>query len=122
MRLDHPLGLLDDRGAVAGHEQELGAVDAGGGVVGVELEGVAEGREGAGQIQIPVVASATVPPGEAITVTYSVTVNDATALGDGVLLNAVTSPDCFDPPVTDPDSGSEPEPMMSMPDAAADGG
>src|SRR5690606_32335885 len=39
---------------------------------------------------------------EVVTITYSVTVKDATALGDGRLRNAVTGGDCPDPAVTDP--------------------
>jgi fimbrial isopeptide formation D2 family protein/uncharacterized repeat protein (TIGR01451 family) len=42
--------------------------------------------------------------GQTATLTYSVTVNDATELGDGQLLNAVTGGDCPDPAITDPQS------------------
>lgn len=37
-----------------------------------------------------------------VTITYSVTANDAGALGDGVLNNALSAPDCPSPPVFDP--------------------
>lgn len=40
-------------------------------------------------------------PGDVVTVTYSVTVNAADELGDGVLLNALISPDCPNPPIFD---------------------
>lgn len=39
--------------------------------------------------------------GDSVTVTYSVTVNAATALGDAMLNNAVISPDCPNPPIFD---------------------
>ncbi len=41
-------------------------------------------------------------PGDTATITYTVTVNDATSLGDGILQNALISTDCPNPPIFDP--------------------
>lgn len=43
--------------------------------------------------------------GDSVTVTYSVTVNDPTSLGDAILNNAIISPDCPNPPVYTPGPG-----------------
>lgn len=41
-------------------------------------------------------------PGDTATITYTVTVNDATSLGDGILQNALISTDCPNPPILNP--------------------
>jgi uncharacterized repeat protein (TIGR01451 family)/fimbrial isopeptide formation D2 family protein/LPXTG-motif cell wall-anchored protein len=44
----------------------------------------------------------TIGAGEAVTITYTMTVHDVLDLGDGVLTNVLLTPDCPNPPVLDP--------------------
>jgi uncharacterized repeat protein (TIGR01451 family) len=62
---------------------------------------------------------ATLNPTETATITYSVTVNGADALGDGILQNALLAPDCPEPPIFDPsDPDFDPE-CVTVTDIAA---